>query len=361
MNALPAPEAGRVEIRVTVAEGRVRAADIRSLRPLSIVSRFTGRTVGEIVPMLALLHGPCGASHAAALRVAGAAAQGRAVPADETAAWVRRLAGERVAEHLGHLAAAEALPDFASDETRRRLRDMLAAARVLARGMGSLDRPAATLLEAAARLDLGDRTAEPTAAPPEPAHPVDPLTGADDPAILAGLAADPDFPARPALEARCPEAGPAARCGDTAAAPGMAIRARRTEIRAALAEIGGTASDPAWIAGGGLGDGAGFAAVESPRGRLHYRVAIAADGRIREARVLAPTEWNFHPQGPVARMLVGLPADHGAVEHGAAEHGAVEHGARGDPARDAERALARRVAAFDPCVPFRIVWEAADA
>jgi len=41
------------------------------------------------------------------------------------------------------------------------------------------------------------------------------------------------------------------------------------------------------------------------------------------------------------------------------EHGAAEHGSGGDPARDAERVLARRVEAFDPCVPFRIVWEAA--
>lgn len=344
MNPQPAPDAGRVEIRVSVVDGRVRAADIRSLRPLSIVSRFTGRTVGEIVPVLALLHGPCGASHAAALHFAGAAAQGRDIAAGETVAWVRRLAGERVAEHLGHLAATEALPDMASDETRRRLRDMLAAARVLARGTGGPDRSAAAFLEAAARLDLGDKLAEPNCAPWEPPHPVDALTVADDPAILAGLTADPDFPARPALDARCPETGPAARCGGSAAAPGMAARARRIEIRSALAELDGAAQGPGWIACGGLGDGAGYAAVESPRGRLHYRVAIGADGRIREARVLAPTEWNFHPQGPVARMLVGLP---------------FEPEAEDVPMRAAERVLSRRVAAFDPCVPFRIVWEGA--
>ncbi|MBT9292332.1 hypothetical protein [Prosthecodimorpha staleyi] len=352
MNALPAPEAGRVEIRVEVADGRVRTADIRSLRPLSIVSRFAGRPVDDIVPMLALLHGPCGASHAAALHFAGAAARGRNIAANETAAWVRRLAAERVAEHLGHLAATETLPGMANDETRRRLRDMLAAARGLAHGGAGPDRFAAALLGAAATLELGDTDVGAAAPPLEPPHPVDGLTAADDPAVLAGLAADPDFAARPALDARCPETGPAARCGGTAAAPGTAIRARRIEIRAAVSEIDGAAQDPGWIAHGSLGDGAGFAAVESPRGRLHYRVAIAADGRIREARVLAPTEWNFHPQGPVARMLVGLAVGHGATERGAA----------GDPDRAVERVLSRCIAAFDPCVPFRIVREgAADA
>jgi hypothetical protein len=44
--------------------------------------------------------------------------------------------------------------------------------------------------------------------------------------------------------------------------------------------------------------------------------------------VLAPTEWNFHPEGVVARALAPLPPDMDAPS------------------------LAWLMVAFDPCVPF---------
>ena len=57
----------------------------------------------------------------------------------------------------------------------------------------------------------------------------------------------------------------------------------------------------------GIGDGVGIARVEAARGLLVHRVAIDGD-RIRDYRILAPTEWNFHPQGAVARGLAKLEA-----------------------------------------------------
>jgi len=57
------------------------------------------------------------------------------------------------------------------------------------------------------------------------------------------------------------------------------------------------------------GDGeSGLGMVEAARGRLIHRVA-QADGIIRRYQILAPTEWNFHPEGVVARGLLGLVAD----------------------------------------------------
>ncbi|MCU7920821.1 MAG: nickel-dependent hydrogenase large subunit [Candidatus Thiodiazotropha sp. (ex Epidulcina cf. delphinae)] len=52
----------------------------------------------------------------------------------------------------------------------------------------------------------------------------------------------------------------------------------------------------------------GLGEVEAARGRLIHR-AVQQDGVITSYQILAPTEWNFHPQGVVARGLQGLPAE----------------------------------------------------
>ena len=81
-----------------------------------------------------------------------------------------------------------------------------------------------------------------------------------------------------------------------------------------------------------LAPGEGLAWVEMARGLLVHRVRLqdSADGPlIADARVLAPTEWNVHPQGHLAQALARL-----------------------DPA-DAQSA-ARLAVAFDPCVAFEV-------
>jgi hypothetical protein len=62
---------------------------------------------------------------------------------------------------------------------------------------------------------------------------------------------------------------------------------------------------------GGIEDpisGSGTALVEAARGRLVHRVDLV-DGRIADYRILAPTEWNFHPKGALAAGLLTLPVD----------------------------------------------------
>jgi hypothetical protein len=51
--------------------------------------------------------------------------------------------------------------------------------------------------------------------------------------------------------------------------------------------------------------GIGLAQVEAARGRLIHRVEID-DGVVRRFQILAPTEWNFHPQGVAAQGLYTL-------------------------------------------------------
>jgi len=55
-------------------------------------------------------------------------------------------------------------------------------------------------------------------------------------------------------------------------------------------------------------DGSGIAQVEAARGRLVHWLRIV-DGKIADYRILAPTEWNFHPRGALAQGLLSLPVD----------------------------------------------------
>lgn len=63
----------------------------------------------------------------------------------------------------------------------------------------------------------------------------------------------------------------------------------------------GTGIDPK------LKQGVGVAQVEAARGRLVHRVELEGD-LVRRYQILAPTEWNFHPQGVLVQALKGLSA-----------------------------------------------------
>lgn len=53
--------------------------------------------------------------------------------------------------------------------------------------------------------------------------------------------------------------------------------------------------------------GIGIGQVVAARGQLVHRVVLEDDGCVRRYQILAPTEWNFHPAGVVARGLARLP------------------------------------------------------
>lgn len=84
--------------------------------------------------------------------------------------------------------------------------------------------------------------------------------------------------------------------------------------------------------------GTGVAQTEAARGCLMHRVEVAG-GLVRDYRILAPTEWNFHPRGLVYRALLGATVG------------------------DADSARAR-IDAFlhvvDPCVDYRLILERAE-
>ncbi|WP_374384230.1 nickel-dependent hydrogenase large subunit [Dongia sp.] len=91
-------------------------------------------------------------------------------------------------------------------------------------------------------------------------------------------------------------------------------------------------SAPFRLADAPSGTGEGFAAVETARGRLIHAVRLR-DGNIADYRILAPTDWNFHPEGPVMRRLDRL--------------------SNGAPATESRARML--IDAFDPCAPYRLM------
>jgi coenzyme F420-reducing hydrogenase alpha subunit len=88
-------------------------------------------------------------------------------------------------------------------------------------------------------------------------------------------------------------------------------------------------------------DGFGYGAVESARGRLYHACQLDGLGRIADYRIVAPTEWNFHPDGPFVRALLGAQIGGG----------------------DAAKRRAERLAfVYDPCIKAEAeILETADA
>ncbi len=62
---------------------------------------------------------------------------------------------------------------------------------------------------------------------------------------------------------------------------------------------------PSPISAGGYAPGAAVAQVEAARGRLVHRVRVDA-GSVVDYRIVAPTEWNFHPEGTLPRAVAAL-------------------------------------------------------
>jgi hypothetical protein len=93
----------------------------------------------------------------------------------------------------------------------------------------------------------------------------------------------------------------------------------------------------AYLDAAGLQLGQGHAAgwCQMARGLLVHELQLDDSGSsIARYRVLAPTEWNFHPAGVAARTLAAVPDD------------------------EAERACGIIAAALDPCVEYRVIHAA---
>jgi hypothetical protein len=173
-----------------------------------------------------------------------------------------------------------------------------------------------------------------------PTRPLDVLDDAAThlPALARDMADIDGFCMQPSWQGRVPDTGPWSRRADGGRLPThnawMRLVSRITDVLHLAGPDGADRLDHGALA---LRPNEGVAWTEMARGLLVHWVRLdpagGADGaerRVAACRVLAPTEWNFHPHGVLAQSLAAL---------------------WGPSARFDARRLAM---AFDPCVEFEV-------
>jgi len=358
--------AGAIIVEAALADGHVRAVTIHSSRPAGLGRIFLGH-LSEDVPALAeRLFALCGFSHRVAATQAIAVAQQKEIPfADAFNAGIGLLA-ERIEDslrsvllgwphgnRLTELNAARHLFRQAGACTqellnkarlgrcfheRRRLLGLLDDLKETLGKLGIYRIKADTMLQddffAVLAADVTDEKI--------PLRCPDTLQRTDDEAVVAALIeAGESFASLPALPGRLIETGAFARCWKEVSETqnGLLARLQARMLDVSRAEESLRASLKNGEAVQGLIDtrcfdeGHAYAAVETPRGRLYHQVSLSLDDRIETYNILAPTEWNLHPQGALQHNLLGA------------------HVGSGDNAR---ASIARLTSLFDPCVAFQV-------
>lgn len=336
---------------------------VQSTRPLQLARLLAGRAPADAPRLLPALYTLCGGAHRLAATLACDAALGRRLEASDTelAALRRDTLREHLrrlwldwprlllrrppeAEALAALGASPPMSDGPAEAVAGWVQEQVlgeSANRWLARWAPRDDEAlrqwaaAGATLPARALQAWGEpaRLLATQALPPLPSPP--------SPEWLAGLwqelMREPDFERAPHDAGQPCETGPWTR--------GPALQPPRHALDRLLSRVAETAllacasgEEPLLQAGAGSpAPGQGIGWCEMARGTLLHAVALEGPPgaeRIAHYRVLAPTEWNFHPQGAAARALALLPA--------------------GDDPDARAHACALLAAAFDPCVEFEI-------
>jgi coenzyme F420-reducing hydrogenase alpha subunit len=381
-----APAEGIIRIGLSADAGK-GAARIENARPLGIASRFSGKKPVEVANLVPLVFSICRAAQSAACAEAIETALGDAASARTKAIRSLLVLGEAAREHtlqvlhswphcvhtpepamasasikrllvldreLGKSVQDANAIDFAQlDHAISELTAILGEAVfgevpgewLLRRDAEDLalwarrnETLAQTIFEYLVQTGMAGAGAAEVA--PLPAMKPEELQG-----ILLG--GNPDaFVAQPQWDGLPRETTPLGRLanhpliGSVGEHHGYGLLARLAACLAELAEIPGRmralaaslAEQEHHAAGPARDGGTGLGFAEAARGRLIHAVEIA-DGVVQRYRILAPTEWNFHPQGAAAKGLASI--------------------ALAPPER--REALARLfITAVDPCVGFEL-------
>lgn len=370
---------GELTIGLHLHQGLVRSVSIGSTRADVARAMLQGRTRAEISAAVPLLFSVCGRSQAAASELACSAAGG-ATPTDaDVARWRSAVAAEMLREGawrtllewpqwLGEqpsaasIAAARAAQEpapAAQAAVAQAVFGMSAAEWLLITGEDHLRRWAAAGETTAARFihQLADGS-DLTAADSASATPAVPLLASHDHAswvrpVARAADADAGFSSHPTLNHQPAETGALARLQDEplvqalAAQPGQRVLARFVarlrELALLLLGQGQPACGALSLQDGsnegsnegtnvGINAGIGVGWVETARGLLIHQTRWQ-QGRAERYRIIAPTEWNFHPQGALPRALTGLSSSNTAR---------------------LRQTATRLVQSLDPCVAFKL-------
>ncbi len=371
---------GEITVTLHWDGSRVRHVGLGSTRPLAAARVLLGRSPGDAAALVPRLYAVCGhaqgAACAAALRAAGA--DENSVPL--VSGWVvalealqetlwrllidapRSLSLPPQAAAVGRARAAVALAIAALQAHRGQAQPALADAAAV---LGDIARqhvfgcdPTAWLAtsDAAAFDHWRDNTSTVPARALALLAATAPGLGRSDTALMPGLddsawwsavvpslQHDPLFAQAPTWGGRPVETGALSRSRAQPLVAALIARdghsaatrfaARLVEGASLLRDLPAASGEAvAWVRAWPLGAGLGLAAVQTARGLLLHQVRLA-DGRITDYRIVAPTEWNFHPQGALFRGIAGTEAPDEATL--VARTGLAVH-------------------ALDPCVGFRI-------
>lgn len=375
------PDTGSVIVAVEEIEGRPGRARIECARRIQPSALLLGRKAGPgLTQLLSILYTLCPAAQCCAWDTATELAMTGSLDPKKRAARAAALQLEAMGEHM-RCFALELPKSLGIDETQ----DMrpLGALRAKARLATLLDEKArekllAEALEAARGLLFGEAAPLPS---------LEERLSADDVErriselrtvlrpVLAYLLALPDELGR-CSEARLETMREAVRLELTEALkdPDFCLHpklfsgpvqtsalARRSHARALLPwllknganafdyfyarllELGHWCrgfEDPALLVSGFSPEpGVGVSFVETARGTLIHRARVE-NGIVREAAIVAPTEWNFAPGGPAEEALSSIRSEDWS-------------------SWEARAGIVLRQ--FDPCIPFKIKTEAAHA
>ncbi len=365
---------GSLRVGLRLAAGRIGPVSVRSTRPDIARMMLLGRSAAGVQAAVPLLFSVCARSQATASRLACAAAAGSALSASDSAEAQAEIAAETVREFAWQallnaarwLGEAPAPGAVAAARAATGYRWAAAAGGApLAIALAAFGRPAGDWLQLDSWPALQAWAADGDTATARHIHglrrPGPPRAGCDActprlprPAVdwllplAAAMAADAGFAQQPTWRGAAAETGAfARRQDDPLFDPAGAATGLRTLDRSALRFVArlrelarlldGQAdpSGPVSLGALALDKGCGLAWVESPRGLLLHQVCLS-EGRVCSYRIVAPTEWNFHPRGALVAALEGAQVD--------GEASAL--------------ALATRVAnSLDPCVPCRVEVE----
>jgi coenzyme F420-reducing hydrogenase alpha subunit len=320
---------GLLGVKVATRDHVVHAVRIESPR-VDVAPIFLGQTPAEAAAMAKLLFSLCPAAQSLAVEAAGEAALNHTPDPARSHARALRVLCERLGEMLRAsvldwprdapparedvdalrvtLNVLRAMPD--RDDTGLSLASVEQAARKL----GLRDFPRGDTLFARQWSEVGVDETNWDLRETKP----DFLSEADDDAVAQAMT-DRNFARAPVLRGRRVETGAVARqaaAGFVNSTSGR-LAARFHDMAATLdairAMLAGLAALSGIVSACNIGSGEGFAAVDSARGRLYHRVKLDGGGRIVDYAIVAPTEWNFHPDGPFVRLLLGARIGGGAA------------------------------------------------
>ena len=354
---------GSLQLSLRCDGGRVSGITVDNSRPMA-ARLLAGRTPQEVVGLAAMLFSLCGRAQGVAARLALEAAQGRTPAAGDPGE--RAIAAEAAQEHLWRLlldwpqvfARAPQRSRFAA--LHRRLNDSDGDLDAVATEIGALVDESGVCSARADEADalpeqlgtagelgrmLAQAIGEDRDAPAPVRSPLMPMQSAAAWAeALGGEMPSDAFCARPTLAGETLETGALARQQHVPSVTMLRNAGRCVAARfaARLAELGqfagrlrGVAPQLQLADGAPLAPGVGLSRVETARGLLMHAVRLER-GRVAQYAIVAPTEWNFHPEGPFVREATAVSFEQ----------------------RGAALAFARRLAlSLDPCVAWDVVLE----